>query len=108
MRILTLSFVALAVTGCTTAYWDRPGARLPDVASESEQCYQAAIAVESPAALAVAVGSPRLLPRTEPPPRLWERSPQKAGLASFDEQLRYEACMRALGWRPVRAARVEF
>jgi hypothetical protein len=99
-----LFLVALTVIGCTTAYWDRPGARLPDLASEAERCYQASIVVESPAALAVTPDAPRLLPRTEPPPRLWQRAPHEAALEHFDEQLRYEGCMRALGWRPVRAA----
>jgi hypothetical protein len=103
MGRLTVTLAALALTGCTTAYWDRPGARLPDLASEAEGCYQAAIEPESPAALAVATGRPRLLPRTEPPPTLWKRPPRETTLERFDEQLRYERCMRALGWRPVRA-----
>jgi hypothetical protein len=102
MRLVVALALALAAGGCTTAYWDRPGARLPVLAAESEACYQAAVDVEAPAALAVAVGGPRLLPRTEPPPRLWARSPGEATLEHFDEQLRYEACMRARGWRATR------
>jgi hypothetical protein len=98
-----LAVLALLATGCTTAYWERPGASLPDLASESEACYQTAIAEESPAAFATNVGRPRLLPRTEPPPKLWKRAPREAALERFDEQLRYERCMRQRGWQPVRA-----
>jgi hypothetical protein len=101
MRLLRLLLAVLAATGCTNAYWDRPGARLPDLAAESKACYQTA--VDAPAARAVAPGEPRLLARTEPPPRLWERPPQQAALEHFDEQLRYERCMRARGWRAVKA-----
>jgi len=104
VRVTSLiTVLAITATGCTTAYWDRPGAGLSDVASESEACYQTAILDESPAALATNVGRPPLLPRTEPPPKLWKRAPREAGLEHFDEQLRYERCMRQRGWRAVRA-----
>ena len=103
MATLTQCVPALVMTGCTTAYWDRSGARLPDLARESKDCYQTALAVESPAALAAPGDSPRLLPRTEPPPALWKRAPRDATFERFNEQLRYERCMRALGWQPIRA-----
>ena len=96
--------LALMLSGCTTAYWDRPGAQLPDLASESEACYQAALDPETPAAFPARGATERLLPRTEPPPALWKRPPREAALEYFDEQLRYERCMRALGWQPVRTA----
>src|ERR1700752_270726 len=35
MRIISLTALALILTGCTTAYWDRPGASLPVLAQES-------------------------------------------------------------------------
>lgn len=106
---LALTAVALLLGGCTMAayrdaraYWTRPGATLPDLASESETCYRAAVTVETPAALSVSEGAPRLLPRSEPPPALWQRPPREAGFEHFDQQLRYERCMRRLGWQPAR------
>jgi hypothetical protein len=103
LTALALTALALVLAGCTQAYWDRPGARLADLAQDSENCYQAALAIESPSAFAVTTGSPRLLPRTEPPPALWKRPPRQAALERFDEQLRYERCMSQLGWRATRA-----
>ena len=109
MRVFALLLLTLAATGCTTAYWDpksywsRPGARLPELADEAEVCYQAAVDAESPSALAVATNGPRLLPRTEPPPKVWERAPHQVALERFDEQARYDRCMRARGWLPVKA-----
>jgi hypothetical protein len=97
-----------ALVGCTTAspdrYWDRPGASLPQLAHEAGRCYEDAVKEDSPAALAVSRGSVPLLPRTEPPPALWTRAPRDVTLERFDEQLRYERCMRALGWRPVKTS----
>jgi hypothetical protein len=103
MRAIVLS-VGLLTAGCSTVYWDRPGARLPDLAFESQSCYEAALASESPSALAVTSGSPSLLPRTKPPPALWKRAPRQAGFERFDEQVRYERCMRARGWQPAPGA----
>jgi hypothetical protein len=109
MRVIATVLLMLAATGCTTAYtdpksyWGRPGARLPELADEAEACYQASVAAESPSAFAVASDAPRLLPRTEPPPKVWERAPHQAALQRFDEQARYDRCMRARGWQPIKA-----
>jgi hypothetical protein len=103
LTALALTALALVLSGCTTAYWDRPGAQLPDLASESEACYQAALDPEMPAAFPAKGATERLLPRTEPPPVLWTRTPRQAAFEHFDEQLRYERCMRARGWQPVKA-----
>ena len=127
MRVLMLSVLALTAAvlvlgGCsttanmtttnltTTTYWTRPGASLQEVASESRACYVAAVqAVEGeyPSAFPAAGDSSpkggRLLPPTEPPPKLWARSPREAGFARFDEQLRYERCMRQRGWSATRS-----
>ncbi len=109
MRVIALLLLTLAATGCTSAYWDpksfwsRPGARLPELADETEACYQAAIDVESPSALAAGSSGPRLLPRTEPPPRVWDRAPHQVTFERFDEQARYDRCMRARGWQVIKA-----
>jgi hypothetical protein len=110
MRILMLSCLALTAlillfAGCSSTYWSRPGAELPDLAAESHACYASAVGGESPAALPSQSprGSGRLLPSTEPPPRLWERSPGQAGFSRFDEQSRYERCMQQRGWRATRS-----
>jgi hypothetical protein len=106
MRVL-LALLAVLATGCTSAYldrayWDRPGATLPELADEADACYKAALAVEPTTALAVTRSGPPLLPRTEPPPKLWALPPDKAALERVDEQLRYERCMRTRGWRVAR------
>jgi hypothetical protein len=102
----TLAVLAGLTAGCatttpyTTAYWDRPGATLPQLASESETCYREAVAGESPSALPAsepAAGN-RLLTRPEPPPALWKRAPRQAAFERYDEQVRYERCMRERGW----------
>ena len=115
MRVLMLSALALTalvlvLSGCSTAatYWTRPGATLEDVANESETCYRAAVrAVEGefPSAFPAASSpnTPRLLPPTEPPPKLWARSPREAGFARFDEQLHYERCMHQRRWSATRS-----
>ena len=108
MRVISLISVALVLTACATpyrdpkAYWTRPDATLPVLAEESESCYRASLDAETPAAFPSGSAGPRLLPRTEPPPKLWEREPRQAGFERFDEQLRYERCMRVRGWRPAR------
>jgi hypothetical protein len=102
LTALVLTALALVLSGCTTAYWDRPGAQLPDLASESHACYQAALNPETPAAFPAKGATERLLPRSEPPPALWTRAPRDAAFEHFDEQLRYDRCMRALGWKPAR------
>lgn len=103
LTALVLTALALVLAGCTTAYWDRPGAQLPELARESESCYQAALDPETPAAFPAKGATEGLLPRTAPPPTLWKLAPREAAFEHFDEQLRYERCMRALGWQPVRA-----
>ena len=104
MRIILVPVLAGLTAGCTitTAYWDRPGGRLPQLASESEGCYREAIAEESPSALPASEPAPggRLLPRSEPPPTLWKRPPRQAAFERYDEQVRYERCMRERGWVP--------
>ena len=124
LSVLALTAVVLVLSGCSTAanlttlnltntyntYWTRPGASLQEVADESRACYVAAVqAVEGeyPSAFPAA-GDPgprggRLQPPTEPPPKLWARSPREAGFARFDEQLRYERCMRQRGWSATRS-----
>jgi hypothetical protein len=106
MRLIALTVLAGLTAGCastTTAYWDRPGSNLPQLARESESCYRGAIAEESPSALPASEPAPggRLLPRSEPPPALWKRAPRQAAFERYDEQLRYERCMREQGWVPV-------
>jgi hypothetical protein len=102
MRIISVAVLAGLTAGCamTTAYWDRPGGKLPQLASESEACYREAIADESPSALPASEPAPggRLLPRSEPPPTLWKRPPRQAAFERYDEQQRYERCMRERGW----------
>jgi hypothetical protein len=105
MRIVTLAVLTGLTAGCaaTTAYWDRPGATLPQLASESEACYREAVAGESPSALPrsdPAAGN-RLLTGAEPPPVLWKRPPRQAAFERYDEQVRYERCMRERGWTAV-------
>ena len=102
MRPLILVVLAGLITGCTNAYWTRSGATLPDLVKESEGCYRAALEVEAPSALPGPSGQPRLLPRTTPPPQLWQRPPRQAAFETFDGQLRYERCMSARGWEPAR------
>ena len=104
MNTLTLIVVVGFLAGCTTSYWTRPGASLPELASESDGCYQASLDLDAPSALPGPSGQPRLLPRSTPPPRLWERPPSEAAFERFDEQLKYERCMRALGWGPARVS----
>jgi hypothetical protein len=108
MRTMILTVLAGLLAGCatTTAYWDRPGATLPQVASESEACYRASLNEDSPSALPAPGSSVRLLPRSEPPPALWKRAPRQAAFEHFDEQFRYERCMRQLGWVPVGSAAI--
>jgi hypothetical protein len=106
MRVIVLTVLAGLTAGCatttgyTTAYWDRPGATLPQVASESEACYRAAVGEDPPSALPASPPAPgsRLLARSEPPPAVWKRAPSQAGFERFDEQSRYERCMRERGW----------
>jgi hypothetical protein len=106
MGKIILVVLAGFLVGCgtTTAYWDRPGANLSQVASESEACYRAAVDDDSPSALATTESSVRLLPRSDPPPALWKRAPRQAGFERFDDQSRYERCMRQRGWVPVGSA----
>jgi hypothetical protein len=104
MRTLTLTVLAGLLAGCTNAYWSRPGATLPVLASESDACYRASLDFDAPSALPGPSGRPLLLPRSAPPPKLWQRAPWEAGFERFDEQLRYERCMVTRGWEAARAA----
>jgi hypothetical protein len=110
MRLVTLAMLGGLTAGCATttattaywdtAYWDRRGATLAQLASESETCYREAVGGEYPSALPAsepAAGN-RLLARSTPPPAVWKRSPRQAGFERYDEQLRYERCMRERGW----------
>jgi len=107
--VLALAGLALVLSSCSTtccgsAYWTRPGADLSDLASESRTCYAGAIDGTYPAAFPSAGNTGgRLLPPTEPPPGLWNRSPRQAGFERLDEQLRYERCMRQHGWSATRS-----
>jgi hypothetical protein len=110
MRLVFLTLLAGLTAGCasTTAYWDRPGSNLSQLASESEACYRGAVGEESPSAspASESASAVRLLPRSDPPPALWKRAPRQAGFERFDEQLRYERCMRERGWVPVGSAMI--
>jgi hypothetical protein len=111
MRIIKLVAMTLILAACATPYWDpkaywtRPDATLPVLAEESGSCYRASLEPESPSAFPATGATPStLLPRSTPPPKLWERAPREAGFEHFDEQLRYERCMRVRGWRAVKTA----
>jgi hypothetical protein len=103
MKTLILAVLAGLLAGCTNAYWSRPGSTLPVLASESDTCYRASLDVDAPSALPGPAGRPRLLPRSTPPPKLWQRAPREAAFERYDEQLRYERCMVSRGWEPARA-----
>lgn len=110
LSALALTALILVLGGCSSTYWTRPNTKLEDLAHESRACYKAAVESvegESPSALPAAAASgatsARLLPPTEPPPKLWTRSPREASFARFDEQLRYESCMRQRGWSATRS-----
>ena len=108
MRAITSIALMLILGACATpyrdpsAYWTRPDATLPVLADESTACYRASLDPDMPSAFPSGPSGLRLLPRTEPPPKLWERDPRQAGFERFDEQLRYERCMSQRGWTPVR------
>jgi hypothetical protein len=108
MRIINLIAVVVALTACAgpyrdpKAYWARPGATLPELADEAHACYRSALDPDMPSAFPGTGPTNPLLPRTQPPPKLWERAPHDATLERFDEQLRYERCMRVRGWQPAR------
>lgn len=110
MRLIALTLLAGLTVGCaaTTSYWSRPGSNLPQLASESEACYRQAIGDDSPSAFPASDPSRavQLLPRSDPPPALWKRAPRQAGFERFDEQARYERCMRERGWVPVGSAMI--
>jgi len=104
MRTLILTVLAGLLAGCTNAYWTRPGSSLPVLATESDACYRASLEYDAPSALPGPTGRPLLLPRSTPPPRLWQRAPWEAAFERFDEQLKYERCMHARGWEPAKAS----
>lgn len=103
MHLISLLAATVVLAGCTTAYWGRPNASLPVLAEESEACYHTALAEDSPSASPRPDASGALLPSSEPPPKLWTRTPREAGFLRFDEQLRYERCMTARGWEARRS-----
>jgi hypothetical protein len=104
MRPLIVTVLAGLLAGCTSSYWSRPGATLQVLATESDACYRSALDFDAPSALPGPTGRPLLLPRSTPPPKLWQRAPWEASFEHFDEQLRYERCMSARGWEVGRAA----
>jgi hypothetical protein len=108
MRTAIASAVVLLVAGCSTStslpYWGRPGATRAQLVDDTSTCYRASLDDEYPSALPGAASTSQLLPRSEPPPRVWTLPPREAGLGRFDEQLRYERCMRDRGWAATRSA----
>jgi hypothetical protein len=103
MRKAIVSAVTLlVVAGCSAStaapYWSRPGGTRTQLVDDSTACYRASFDDEYPSALPGAASTSQLLPRSEPPPRVWTLPPRDAGLGRFDEQLRYERCMRDRGW----------
>ncbi|HXH83765.1 MAG TPA: hypothetical protein VNN07_12675 [Candidatus Tectomicrobia bacterium] len=101
-----MSALAMAgvLAGCAQPFWTRPETGLPRIARDANRCYETAVAPAGAALPAAAAAERRgaLLPATQPPPELWERAPGDSGFTRFDEQLRYEACMTRLGYRPTR------
>ena len=108
MRITMLIAAIAALSACATPYWDpkaywtRPDSTLPVLAEESEACYRAALDPHMPAAFPGTGAASPTLPRSTPPPRIWERAPRDVTFERFDEQLRYERCMRVRGWQARR------
>ena len=84
------------------SYWARGGATRAELVNDTTACYRASLDDEYPSALPGAAPRSQLLPRSEPPPRVWTLSPRESGLGRFDEQLRYEQCMRDRGWVATR------
>jgi hypothetical protein len=102
MRVPILLLAALTVAGCTTAFWDRPGATRLTRAQDTEECYRRALDTRFPAALPGPVAGGPGVPADQPPPALWQRSPAEAGFVTFDQEQRYEQCMRELGYHSTR------
>lgn len=106
MRDGLLVFVAaILAAGCTTAFWDRPGATRLSLAQDTEACYRRAVDEPWPAALPGRAPARPGVPADQPPPGLWRRTPDQAGFLTFDAQQRYERCMRQLGYRSTRPSR---
>ena len=103
--VALLPLAAVAVAGCTTAFWDRPGATRSSLADDTETCYRRAVDMPSPAALPGGMGPGPRIPPDQPPPALWRRSPGEAGFVTFDQEQRFERCMRELGYRSTRPTR---
>jgi len=108
MRLISLTAALIVLTACATPYWDpkaywtRPDATLPQLADESGACYRSSLDPDMPSAFPGTSPTNPLLPRSSPPPKLWERAPRDVTFERFDEQLRYERCMRIRGWKPAR------
>src|SRR5690349_19630012 len=109
--IITTSAIVLLMAGCSTApalstsaqpYWARPGATRDELVNDTTACYRASLDDQYPSALPGATSNSKVLPLSEPPPRIWTLSPRETGLERFDEQLRYERCMRDRGWLATR------
>ena len=110
MRPISLIAALVALTACATpyqdpkAFWTRPAATLPELADESTACYRSALDPDMPSAFPGTSPTNPLLPRSTPPTKLWERAPRDVAFEHFDEQLRYERCMRVRGWTPARVS----
>ena len=101
---LLVPLAALAA-GCTTAFWDRPGATRLTLAEDTQAGYRGAADASWPAALPGGRAGQPGVRVDQPPPALWRRAPNEAGFVTFDEQKRYERCMRELGYRSTRPSR---
>lgn len=96
----------LLLAGCTTAFWDRPGATRLSVTQDAELCYRQAVEPPYPAALPGTAPPPAAaVTAVEPPPALWRRSPAQAALPSFEAEQRYVRCMRERGYWATRPDR---
>jgi hypothetical protein len=108
MRIIILVAAIVGLCACSTAdwspnaYWTRPEATLTVLAGESEACYRSALDPEMPSAFPGTSPENPVLPRTTPPPKLWELAPRQVAFEHFEEQLKYERCMRLRGWESRR------
>jgi hypothetical protein len=103
--LAALAVGGLAVGGCTTAFWDRPGATRVGLAQDTDACYRRAVDAPFPAALPRGTAKASGGLGDPPPPQLWRQAPSETAFVRFDESLRYDRCMRELGYRPTRPPR---